>query len=62
LKQFVEENLRSYNIMGLVDENYDKVLDLYLSLGEDDYIERFKRNAHLLKPFRQEQPFKGSNY
>lgn len=37
-------------------ESYDKVLDLYLSLGKDNYIERFKRNAHLLKPF------KGSNY
>lgn len=35
--------------------SYDKVLDLYNQLGENDYIERFKRNAHLLKPFRNEQ-------
>ncbi|MNQ42931.1 hypothetical protein D3C85_566430 [compost metagenome] len=32
-------------------ENYDKVLDLYAELGENNYIERFKRNAHLLQPF-----------
>lgn len=31
--------------------SYDKVLDLYNQLGENDYIERFKKNAHLLKPF-----------
>lgn len=31
--------------------NYDKVLDLYERMGENDYIERFKRNQHLLKPF-----------
>lgn len=37
-------------------ENYDKVLDLYNELGEDDYVQRFKRNQHLLKPFS------GSNY
>lgn len=34
--------------------SYDKVLDLYEQLGENDYIERFKRNQHLLKPFRVE--------
>lgn len=34
-------------------ENYDKVLDLYHQLGQDDYIERFKANAHLLKPFKE---------
>ncbi len=32
-------------------ENYDKVLDLYNQLGEDDYINRFQRNGHLLKPY-----------
>lgn len=32
-------------------ENYDKVLDLYKSLGEKDYIERFKNNSHLLRSF-----------
>lgn len=32
---------------------YDKVLDLYNQLGTMDYIERFKRNAHLLKPFKE---------
>ena len=35
-------------------ENYDKVLDLYNELGEDDYVQRFQRNAHLLKPFKEE--------
>ena len=34
-------------------ENYDKVLDLYNQLGENDYVERFKKNAHLLKPFKE---------
>lgn len=32
-------------------ENYDKVLDLYNELGQNNYIERFNKNAHLLKPF-----------
>lgn len=32
-------------------ENYDKVMALYEQLGEGDYIERFKRNQHLLKPY-----------
>ena len=32
---------------------YDKVLDLYNQLGENDYVERFKKNAHLLKPFKE---------
>lgn len=32
-------------------ESYDKVLDLYNELGEGDYVERFKRNKHLLRPF-----------
>lgn len=36
-------------------ENYDKVLDLYEQLGEDDFIKRFERNKHLLKPFKQEE-------
>lgn len=35
-------------------ENYDKVLDLYAKLGENNYIERFKANAHLLKPYEGE--------
>lgn len=29
-------------------ENYSKVLDLYNELGENDYIERFNKNQHLL--------------
>ena len=37
-------------------ENYQKVLDLYNELGENDYIERFTKNQHLLKPY------KGENY
>lgn len=36
-------------------ENYQKALDLYNELGEDDYIERFTRNQHLLKPYKGEQ-------
>lgn len=35
-------------------ENYDKVLDLYNQLGENDYIERFNKNQHLLKQFQGE--------
>lgn len=35
-------------------ENYDKVLDLYEQLGDDDYIKRFEQNKHLLKPFKEE--------
>lgn len=35
-------------------ENYQKVLDLYNELGEDDYISRFQRNGHLLKPYTGE--------
>jgi hypothetical protein len=34
-------------------ENYDKVMALYEELGEDDYIQRFKRNSHLLKPYKE---------
>lgn len=33
-------------------ENYDKVLAMYNDLGENDYIERFSENKHLLKPFK----------
>lgn len=32
-------------------EHYNEVLALYNELGEEDYIERFKRNQHLLKPY-----------
>lgn len=35
-------------------ENYDKVLDLYNQLGENDYVERFNRNQHLLQPYKGE--------
>ncbi|QNO00224.1 hypothetical protein QGX21_gp084 [Pseudomonas phage phiPsa315] len=35
-------------------ENYQKVLDLYNELGENDYIERFNRNNHLLKAYTGE--------
>lgn len=34
-------------------ENYDKVIDLYNELGEDDYIRRFTANQHLLKPYQK---------
>lgn len=33
-------------------ENYDKVIDLYERLGERDYIDRFERNQHLLRPYK----------
>jgi len=33
-------------------ENYSAVLDLYNQLGEEDYIERFKRNQRLLKAYK----------
>lgn len=32
-------------------ENYDKVIALYEAQGEWDYVHRFQRNAHLLKPY-----------
>lgn len=32
-------------------ESYDKVIEIYEHLGEDDYIKRFEQNQHLLKPF-----------
>lgn len=35
-------------------ENYQKVLDLYNELGENNYIERFNKNQHLLKPYNGE--------
>ena len=34
-------------------ENYEKVVALYESLGENNYIERFQKNQHLLKPFKE---------
>lgn len=34
-------------------ENYDKVIDLYNELGDDDYIKRFTANQHLLKPYQK---------
>ena len=34
-------------------ENYDKVVALYEEMGENDYIERFKANQHMLKPFKE---------
>lgn len=35
-------------------ENYQKVLDLYNELGENNYIERFNKNQHLLKAYTGE--------
>lgn len=32
-------------------ESYYRVLDMYQAFGENDYIERFNRNRHLLRPF-----------
>lgn len=34
-------------------ENYDKVMALYNELGEDDYIQRFQKNQHLLKAYKE---------
>lgn len=36
-------------------ENYQKVLDLYNELGENNYVELFTQNQHLLKPYKGEQ-------
>jgi len=36
-------------------ENYDRVLDLYNSLGDDYYIRRFVESQHLLKPYTGEK-------
>ena len=35
---------------GWAYDHYDDVMALYESLGESDYVERFQRNHHLLKP------------
>ncbi len=35
-------------------ENYDKVMALYEQQGESDYIVRFKRNKHMLLPYKGE--------
>lgn len=32
-------------------ENYSIVLKLYQRMGEDDYVERFKANHHMVKPY-----------
>ncbi len=34
-------------------EHYEDVLSLYETLGEADYIDRFVRNSHMLKPFTE---------
>lgn len=33
-------------------ENFHVVMKFYESMGEDDYIERFKANSHMVKPFQ----------
>lgn len=33
-------------------ENYDRVFAIYEQQGEDDYVQRFKQNQHLLKPYQ----------
>lgn len=35
-------------------ENFGVVMKFYESMGEEDYIERFKINQHLVKPFKGE--------
>ena len=32
-------------------ENYHKVVHMYKTLGVNDYIERFKKNQHMIRPF-----------
>lgn len=34
-------------------ENHQKVVDLYERFGYDDYLKRFRRNQHLLRPFEK---------
>lgn len=33
-------------------ENHQKVIDLYEAFGQDDYVQKFKANQHLLRPFK----------
>ncbi|WJZ28008.1 hypothetical protein NCTGTJJY_CDS0129 [Serratia phage 92A1] len=33
-------------------ENYLKVMQMYQTLGKDDYVKRFKDKQHLLRPFK----------
>lgn len=35
-------------------ENFYEVINIYRNLGEDDYLNRFNKNKHLLKPFKSE--------
>ena len=34
-------------------ENYHKVVHMYKTLGVNDYIDRFHKNEHLIKPFKK---------
>jgi len=35
-------------------QNFYKVIALYREFGEDDYVNRFKANQHMIKPFKEE--------
>lgn len=35
-------------------DNFYKVIALYREFGEDDFVERFKKNQHMIKPFKEE--------
>lgn len=35
-------------------ENYHKVVHMYKTLGVNDYIERFKKNQHMILPFKKD--------
>lgn len=35
-------------------DSFYKVIALYREFGEDDYVERFKKNQHMIKPFKEE--------
>lgn len=35
-------------------QNFYKVISLYREFGENDYVERFKNNQHVIKPFKEE--------
>ena len=34
-------------------ENYHRVVHMYKTLGVNDYIDRFHKNKHMIKPFQK---------
>lgn len=35
-------------------DNFFKIISMYREFGEDDYVERFKKNQDMIKPFKKE--------